>query len=325
MRIPKPAILVFAMLILVSASLFGQDSARKMIRTIIIDPGHGGLDPGARGTFSSEADVSLSVSLKLGDAIAKEFPDIKLVYTRTTDVLPGNKNNKDEALKYRATLANQSGGDLFIAIHCNSAGKHAGGWNARRVIGKTLKTKTVKKGGKWVKKKYYEYEYETYWMENLAHGTETYVWAVGKNNAKVNSVAMNTEYSGEIDSTSMITLPDPKDPTEKVRMLLYTQIFFRKSLSLADFVEKEFEAAGRVSRGVKQRNDKGIWVLQATGMPSVLIEIGFISNTEEEKYINSDDGQSQIVNNILTALRNYKNKLEYRSGAVDETGEKKAF
>jgi N-acetylmuramoyl-L-alanine amidase len=86
------------------------------------------LDPGARGTFSTEANVSLAVSLKLGDAIQKEFPDIKIIYTRTTDIVPGNKNSIEGGLFYRADLANQSNGDLFMAIHCNSAGKAPGGW-----------------------------------------------------------------------------------------------------------------------------------------------------------------------------------------------------
>ncbi len=290
-----------------------ENPAAKPLQTIVIDPGHGGLDPGARGTFSSEADVSLSVSLKLGEVIAKEFPAMKIIYTRTTDVLPGNMPNKDAALKYRADLANSSHGELFIAIHCNSAGRHPGGWYEKKVIGKIPHYKTVKKGKKLIKKKYYEYKYESFWVENKAKGTETYIWAVNKNDAKVNSVSMNNDYYGEIDSTSTIQLPDPSDPAEKAMMLIYAQNYFRKSLNLADLVEKEFVAAGRTSRGVKQRNDKGIWVLQATGMPSILVEIGFISNKEEEDYINSDAGQEVIVNNIFTALKNYKTRLENKT------------
>ena len=287
----------------------------KPIRTVIIDPGHGGLDPGARGLFSSEANVSLEVSLKLGQTIEKEFPDIKIVYTRTTDVLPGNKPNKDAALYYRADLANSSGGDLFIAIHCNSAGRAPGGWYARRVSTYTSAVRKVKVKKKWVTRTVRVPVYETYWLENIAHGTETYVWAVNKNDAKINSVSKNNDSYGEIDSTSMISLPDPSDPAEKARMLIYAQNYFRKSLSLADFIEKEFAADGRTSRGVKQRNDKGIWVLQATGMPSVLVEIGFISNKEEEQYINSEKGQDEIVTNIIAAFRAYKEKLESKANS----------
>jgi N-acetylmuramoyl-L-alanine amidase len=97
-------------------------------------------------------------------------------------------------------------------------------------------------------------------------------------------------------------------------MLIYAQQYFRKSLNLADIVEKGFQAQGRTYRGgVKQRNDKGIWVLQATGMPSILVEIGFVSNPEEEKYINSDRGQQEIVDNLVNAFRTYKEKLESKT------------
>lgn len=294
---------------------------KKPIQTIIIDPGHGGLDPGAPGMKSTEAQISLEVSLKLGDTIAKAWPELKLVFTRTTDVLPGNKPNKDAALMYRADLANQSHGDLFIAIHCNSAGHKPGGWYSRRVVNKIPRTKLVKKGKKTYKKTYYEYEYENVWVPNKAKGTETYVWAMNKNDDKIRSMNKTTEYTGEIDSTSTLTLPDPSDPSEKARMLIYAQNYFRKSLNLADLVQQQFTAAGRVDRGVKQRNDKGIWVLQATGMPSILIEIGFISNQEEEEYMNSPAGQAEIVANIFTAIKTYKEKLELRSKPAEVSTE----
>jgi len=302
-----------------------QDTPRKPLKTIIIDPGHGGLDPGAMGLTESEANTALAVSLKLGDTIAKAFPDIKIIYTRTTDILPGNKTSIDAGLRYRADLANASGGDLFIAIHCNSAGKRPGGWYERRVVGKTAKYKTVKKGKKKIRQTYYEYQYENVWVENKAKGTETYLWAVDKNDAKISSVSKNNDYSGEIDSTSNLVLPDPSDPSEKARMLIYAQNYFRKSLTLADYVQSQFAATGRIDRGVKQRNDKGIWVLQATAMPSVLIEIGFISNKEEEEYITSNEGQKEIVANIFTALKNYKEKLEAKTKNAQDEKEKKAF
>ena len=279
-----------------------ENTPKKTVRTIVIDAGHGGLDPGAKGLFSSEADVSLSVALKLGKAMEKEFPQIKIVFTRTKDELAGNKPNVDAANRYRAILANESGGDLFIAIHCNSAGKKAGGWYAKQVVGKTTKYRKNKKG-KLVP--YTVNRYENVWVENKVQGTETYIWAADKTNAKINSMTDNHEYYGEVDSTSKLELPDPSDPAEKARMLIYTLNYFRKSLNLATLVEKQFTDSGRISRGVKQRNDKGIWVLQATGMPSILIELGFITNKEEEEYLNSEKGQATMVENIMNALRIY--------------------
>jgi N-acetylmuramoyl-L-alanine amidase len=286
-----------------------QQSRPPLLRTLIIDPGHGGFDAGTRGSFSTEADVSLDVALKFGKVLEKEFPDMKIVYTRTGDVAPGNKKNKKDDNRYRATLANESGGDLFIAIHCNSAPdiRH------RSFIGNKTRTYYVGKGKKKrkVTKKIPQYRYWT--TPNPAHGTETYIWAVGKNDAKVGAVHHNPDDYGEIDSTSTLELPDPSDPAEKARMLIYAQNFFKKSLHLADLVEKEFVASGRYSRGVKQRNHTGIWVLQATGMPSILVELGFLSDTEEEKYLNSEKGQEETVDALVKAFRAYKQRIESRA------------
>ena len=123
----------------------------------------------------------------------------------------------------------------------------------------------------------------------------------------------NPDDYGEVDSTGTIELPDPSDPAERARMLIYAQNFFKKSLQLADLVEKEFIAAGRFSRGVKQRNHTGIWVLQATGMPSILVELGFLSHAEDEKYLNSEEGQNEMVESMVRAFKTYKQKIESRS------------
>lgn len=282
------------------------DIPQTLIKTIIIDPGHGGDFPGARGSFSKEADVSLSVALKLGKALQAQFPDLKIIYTRTTDENAGNKTTLSDDLHYRANLANSSGGDLFISIHCNSTRpiyhKQLTGYRTGTVyVGKGKKRRKVTR-------KIPQYRHWT--TPSPVQGTETYVWAVNKDEAKINSVSQNSDY-GEVDSTSNISLPDPSDPTEKARMMIYAQKYFRKSIMFGDLIEQGFKAQGRVDRGgVKQRNDKGIWVLQAAGMPSVLVEIGFISNPEEEKYINSDKGQAEIVSNIVNAFKIYKQKVE---------------
>ena len=311
----KILVLFFSFLFI--ATTYCQEAQKKTVKTIIIDPGHGGLDPGARGLFSTEAQVSLSVGLKLGKAIEKEFSDTKILYTRTRDVLAGNQPNKDLANRWRAQFANDSGGNLFIAIHCNFAGKKPGGWYDKRVTGYEKKIRTVKRGKKKIKQTYNAPIYETYWKENDVKGTETYVWALAKNEAKISSMAENVNFYGEEDSTSTIKLPDPKDPVDAARMLVYSKNFFSKSLTMADFVQRQFADAGRVDRGVKQRNEKGIWVLQATGMPSILIEIGFISNKEEEQYINSEEGQAEIVGNIIAALKEYRQAIDAKTISSD--------
>jgi N-acetylmuramoyl-L-alanine amidase len=286
---------------------------KASIRTLVIDPGHGGTFPGARGSFSWEKDVSLAVALKFGKALEAAFPDLKIVYTRSSDANAGNKLNLKDELGYRANLANESGGDLFISIHCNSAGP------LKQVAGYTTKTVYRGKGSK--RKKVTQRVPKYRYVPNPASGTETYIWAVSKNDAKVSSInkneeSLHTDEYGEVDSLSTIELPDPSDPVEFARMLVYAQHYFRKSLDLADLVEKEFAASGRISRGVKQRNDKGIWVLQATGMPSILVELGFLTNKEEEEYLNSEKGQAEIVEDLVNAFRQYKEKTESKAMVI---------
>ena len=95
-----------------------------------------------------------------------------------------------------------------------------------------------------------------------------------------------------------------------IRAQLYEKKFFAKSLQLATLVEEEFVKYGRPSRGVKQRNEKGIWVLQATSMPSILVETGFITYKKDEDYLNSEKGQEEVAENILTAVKKYKRVTE---------------
>ncbi len=284
--------------------------ARPVLKTIIVDPGHGGIDVGAKGLITTEADVALGVGLKLGKALQKEFPEIKVVFTRTTDVLPGNLTNTNLANRLRAEMANQYKGmsSLYVSIHCNSSGQKAGGWYAKRISGYVPKVVYLGKGRKRKKRVIQEPVYESYYVENKATGTETYIWAADRSDAK--SKYIDAEDSGEEvqDTTNVLDLNSPE---ARIRATLYTKYFFTSSYTFAKYVEDEFQQAGRTFRGgVKQRNDKGIWVLQATGMPSVLIETGFITNKGEEEYLNSEDGQVQIVENVMEAVKKYKKELE---------------
>ena len=282
---------------------------KPALRTIIIDAGHGGRDVGAKGLITTEAEVALDIALKLGRSIEKEFPEVKVVYTRTTSALPGGLTEPNIANRFRAEMANQAKGDLFLSIHCNSNGKPAGGYYAKRVIGHKNKTTYTGKGKKKKKKIVKVPVYESYWVKNNTKGTETYIWAADRSTLKSDIINETEETSGENVEDTMNVL-DLSSPEAKIRGQLYEKLYFAKSAMVASMVEDEFKNAGRVSYGVKQRTYKGIWVLQATGMPSILVETGFITNKEEEEYLNSDEGQDEIVSNIMSGLKRYKTEVE---------------
>lgn len=107
------------LLLLVFAFEVNADNSRF---TLVIDAGHGGYDHGAPGAFSKEKDINLKVALAFGKLVESQSPDVRLVYTRKTDVFV--------PLKERANIANQNKADLFISVHTNAldGGKIARGF-----------------------------------------------------------------------------------------------------------------------------------------------------------------------------------------------------
>jgi N-acetylmuramoyl-L-alanine amidase len=288
-----PATFFYCVLAVSLFTAFSSTAQTKApLRTIIIDAGHGGRDNGARGDFSYEKDICLDIALKLGKKLEEEYPDKKILYTRKTDSYP--------ELKARADFANANKGDLFISIHVNAAppvrhNKFAG-----------YKTETYYTGkGKSRKKRTRKVpKYTTYFTENPSHGTETFIWAADRSDEKESFIGADV-VGEQVDSTAEY-IPDINDPEFKAKALLWTKRFFDKSYMLATFVEESFIGQGRFSRGVKQRNEKGIWVLQATSMPSILVETGFITYKSDEKYLNSEEGQNEVAENVLNAVKKYK-------------------
>ena len=275
----KKVLLLIAFLSFISQVTFSQ--AYK-VKTIVIDAGHGGRKPGARGSFSYEKNIALEVALKLGKKIEAELPEVKVLYTRTKDV--------DVDFYKRAALANDNNADLFLSIHCNSMPDN------RVLTGYTKNSK-----GKKIPK----YSYQ---KNQTTSGTETFVAGSHRLNEQDAAIRENEDIKLEKNYKQNYDGYDPKDPQTFIILSLFKNLFRDKSLKLARLIQGNYtNDDGRVNRGVKEQ---GLLILQRCGLPAVLTEIGFISNPTEERYMNSENGQAEIVNSIFKAIKTYKKETE---------------
>lgn len=283
-------ILLVGLAATVTAFKLSQKSSVGMVRTIVIDPGHGGKDPGCSGTIHKEKDISLAVALKLGKFLEDNLKDVKVVFTRQTDVFV--------ELEDRAQIANKVKADLFISIHCNAAGK--------RLMVKDPKTGKIRpkmrknQKGKLV-------PVETTNPEPF--GTETYVMGL-KNEAGKMRVATreNSAIFYEDDYETRYGGFDPESEESYIIMSNYTSAYVIQSAGLALKIQGEYtKKAGRIDKGVHRQS---IWVLWRTSMPSVLTEIGYLTNPLEENFLASEQGQDYLAKAIFRGLRRYKDEVE---------------
>lgn len=143
--------------------------------------------------------------------------------------------------------------------------------------------------------------------DRTTRGTETFVGAYRRINEMDAGIKENEEIIKDKNYKRKGTY-DPTDPEELIMLSLYKSLYRAKSLALAKLIQKNYtEVNKRVNRGVKEQ---GLLVLQRAALPSVLTEIGFISNPSEEDYINSESGQDEIVSAIVNAIKQYKKEVE---------------
>jgi N-acetylmuramoyl-L-alanine amidase len=267
--------------ILLNTNCLVSFATGKKISRIVIDAGHGGKDMGAQGSFSKEKDITLAVTLKLGKIINDSLKNLQVVYTRTDDSYP--------SLVERHDIANKSNADLFIAVHVNST---------PYTYTKVLEGyKTVTKHHKKVKQPIY---HSIRHHETKVNGVETYVMGLHRSNQQKDAI-------GEFSDSVTNGVLNEDDPQTAIIIAQYSQAFLKKSVTLGSKIQEQFAMEGRQDLGVKQ---KGLEVLAGSAMPGVLVEIGFITNVEEEAYLNSERGQYEVAMAIYRGIRSYKNELE---------------
>jgi N-acetylmuramoyl-L-alanine amidase len=225
---------------------------------VVIDAGHGGKDPGCLGAYTKEKDVALNIALKTGKLISDNCPNVKVIYTRNTDVFV--------ELYRRAKIANDNHADLFISFHCNAS------------------------------------------ENKTAHGIDT--WVMGLHKSEANLAVARAENSAmlkEKDYEQNYGGFNPNSPESAVMFSLYSAAYLNNSILLADKVQKNLIATTHLrDRGV---NQAGYWVLWAVSMPSILIEMGFLTNPTEEKYLSEEKHKEEIANAIFRGFASYYTQM----------------
>tara|TARA_Y100000739_G_scaffold205949_1_gene193528 strand:- start:4847 stop:5932 length:1086 start_codon:yes stop_codon:yes gene_type:complete len=244
-----------------------SQSIENSLKTIVIDPGHGGKDPGTLGTKrykNYEKDIALDVSLLLGKYIKENFPEINVVYTRNSDVFL--------QLWERTEIANKLDADLFISIHCDG------------------------------------------YDNSSASGASVFVMGMSKLKANMDvAIRENSVMYLEDNFKEKYDGFDPKSPESYIVFSLMQNTYLEQSISFAQQVDRQFvERVNRKSRGVKQAP---FYVISRTDMPSVLIELGFLTNPLEEDFLNSEKGKIYLASAIFRAFRDYKLEIE---GSLDD-------
>ncbi|MEI7502191.1 MAG: N-acetylmuramoyl-L-alanine amidase, partial [Paludibacter sp.] len=264
MKDNKKFLLFFKYTILIlTLVLTCQLSAQDTRFVVVLDAGHGGHDPGAMGNMSREKDINLAMVLNLGSIIERNFKDVKVVYTRKTDVYL--------TLQERADVVNNNHADLFICLHTNSS------------------------------------------KSSAAYGAESYTLGLAKSKANLD-VAMreNSVILLEEDYKTKYKGFDPTSVESYIMFEFMQDKYIDKSVEFSSNIQKQFVSySHRSDRGVRQA---GFWVLHRSACPSVLVEVGFISNADEERFLNTERGQDEMSTAIYNAFVNYKRSHDKMSG-----------
>jgi len=279
--VSKAALIILIFFMAIPGMVFSQ-VAQKKIKTIIIDPGHGGSDPGARGEYegtlgSLEKNVTLAISLKLVAELKKQMPGVNIIPTRTTDVY--------NSVIEKAKFANENHGDLFVSIHADAValktgsrivGYRAETYHTTRYIGKGKKRKKV------VTKHTREVPIKEYYkIPTTRKGTSTLILAAHKADDKVKAME-NSDMQFELDNDDSALNINFNSPEWKASALLYSQNYFKKSFQLASAVQEEI---AKSTAAMKKYFQSDAWKKQQAAITK--------NSLAMTKYFNSPEWKKQ--------------------------------
>jgi N-acetylmuramoyl-L-alanine amidase len=153
------------------------------------------------------------------------------------------------------------------------------------------------------------------------YGSATYVMGISNEKGKLNTAKReNASMLLEDNYEKKYNGFDPESDEAYIIMSLWTGAFVEQSASLASKIQNEYTGkAGRIDKGVQRQS---IWVLWRTAMPSILTEVGFLTNPEEEKFLGSEKGQTYMASALFRAVRKYKDEQEGQIKKYDDDLEK---
>lgn len=270
-------ILCALLLLTIALRADAQTTAHPGLKTVVIDPGHGGKDPGAlgKGGKINEKQIVLAVAKKFGTKIKEQYPDVRVIYTRSTDVFIG--------LHERAMVARRNNADLFISIHCNGSSSTDAKGSSVHILGQNSDNSRNKTD-------YFERNMSVAQRENSV-------------------IVLEDDYKTKYQTF------DPSSPESYISHQLQWMAYYESSLLFASEVVENLIAQPLTARKIVIDQDI-FQVLVEANMPAVLLELAFVTNPTEHKYLASEAGQDEIAGRLFKAFRSYKTKYD-ASVAVD--------
>lgn len=246
-------------------------TAHPGLKTVVIDPGHGGKDPGAlgKGGKVNEKHIVLAVAKKLGQKIKEQYPDVKVIYTRSNDVFIG--------LHERAMVARRNKADLFISIHCNGSSSADAKGTSVHILGQNSNNSRNKTD-------YFERNMSVAQRENSV-------------------IVLEEDYKTKYQTF------DPSSPESYISYQLQWMAYYESSLLFASEVVDNLIKQPLTARRIVIDQDI-FQVLVEANMPAVLLELAFVTNPTEHKYLSSEAGQNEIASRLFKAFKSYKMKYD---------------